>query len=542
MKKYEGNYVDLFNRKIFKAEVIVEDGKILEVNPNDNNSDFYILPGLIDSHVHIESTMLIPSEFSKLAVKNGTVAVVSDPHEIANVLGKKGLEFMILNSRQTPLKIFFSVPSCVPATGFETSGANLSATDIDELFEKHKLLVLGEMMNYPGVIFDDPEVHAKLKVAKKHNAIIDGHIPGISGDQLKKYVASGISTDHECFTIDEAFEKIKLGMKILIREGSAAKNFNELYPLITKFNKMVMLCTDDSHPDDLIKYGHINKILKMGIKQNIDVFDLLNAACINPVEHYKLPVGLLRKNDPADFIIVTNLTEFEVLETIINGNTVYSQNRFLFNTKKEKPINNFKAKKIRSEDIKITASSSKIKVIEVIDKELVTNFFTINPKIENDNIISDINNDVLKIVVYNRYFDLSVPQVAFINGFGLKAGAIATSIAHDSHNIIAIGCSDDEICNAINEVIEHKGGLCFTKNKDYYTLPLEFAGLMTQEPAENVANIYEKLNQVIKSNGSVLTAPFMTLSFMALLVIPKLKIGDKGLFDVTEFKFTNLFE
>ncbi|HOZ30688.1 MAG TPA: adenine deaminase [Bacteroidales bacterium] len=542
MKRFEGNIVDLFNRKIFKGEIIVEGNKIAQINQKDNDNDSYILPGLIDSHVHIESTMLIPSEFSKLAVKNGTLAVVSDPHEIANVLGKKGVEFMISNSKQTPLKIFFSVPSCVPATEFETSGAILSAKNIDELFEKHKLLVLGEMMNYPGVIFDDPEVHAKLKVAKKHNAIIDGHIPGISGDQLKKYVASGISTDHECFTIDEAFEKIKLGMKILIREGSAAKNFNELYPLITKFNKMVMLCTDDSHPDDLIKYGHINKILKMGIKQNIDVFDLLNAACINPVEHYKLPVGLLRKNDPADFIIVTNLTEFEVLETIINGNTVYSQNRFLFNTKKEKPINNFKAKKIRSEDIKITASSSKIKVIEVIDKELVTNFFTINPKIENDNIISDINNDVLKIVVYNRYFDLSVPQVAFINGFGLKAGAIATSIAHDSHNIIAIGCSDDEICNAINEVIEHKGGLCFTKNKDYYTLPLEFAGLMTQEPAENVANIYEKLNQVIKSNGSVLTAPFMTLSFMALLVIPKLKIGDKGLFDVTEFKFTNLFE
>ncbi|MDD3741524.1 MAG: adenine deaminase [Bacteroidales bacterium] len=542
MKKYEGNYVDLFNRKIFKAEVIVEDGKILEVNPNDNNSDFYILPGLIDSHVHIESTMLIPSEFSKLAVKNGTVAVVSDPHEIANVLGKKGVEFMISNSRQTPLKIFFSVPSCVPATGFETSGANLSATDIDELFEKHKLLVLGEMMNYPGVIFDDPEVHAKLKVAQKHNAIIDGHIPGISGDQLKKYVASGISTDHECFTIDEALEKIKLGMKILIREGSAAKNFNELYPLITKFNKMVMLCTDDSHPDDLIKYGHINKILKMGLKQNIDVFDLLNAACINPVQHYNLPVGLLRKNDPADFIIVNNLSEFEILETIINGITVYSQNRILFNTERETPINNFKAKKIKPEDIKIETSSSKIKVIEVIDKELVTNSYTTKPNIENNNIISDIKNDVLKIVVYNRYSDQSIPQVAFINGFGLKAGAIATSIAHDSHNIISVGCSDEEICNAINEIIEHKGGLCYTKNKDFYTLPLEFAGLMTQEPAEHVANIYEKLNHVIKSNGSILTAPFMTLSFMALLVIPKLKIGDKGLFDVTEFKFTSLFE
>jgi adenine deaminase len=542
MKKFEGNYVDIFNRNIYKAEVIVEDGRIIEINPNDNKSDLYILPGLIDSHVHIESTMLIPSEFSKLAVKNGTVAVVSDPHEIANVLGSEGVEFMISNSKQTPLKIFFSVPSCVPATGFETSGAKLEDTDIEYLFEKHKLLVLGEMMNYPGVIFNDPEVHAKLSVAKKHNVIIDGHIPGISGEQLEKYIAAGISTDHECFTIDEAIEKIKLGMKILIREGSAAKNFNELYPLISKFNNFVMLCTDDSHPDDLIKYGHINKILKMGIKLNIDIFDLLNAACINPVQHYKLPVGLLRKNDPADFIIVNNLQDFEILETVINGNTVYSHNRILFNTEKEKPINNFNAQKIKVENIKISPTSSKMKVIEVIDKELVTNSFTTKPKVENNNVISDIENDVLKIVVYNRYSKQSVPQVAFINGFGLKSGAIATSIAHDSHNIISVGCSDEEICNSINEIIEHKGGLCYVKNNDYYTLPLEFAGLMTQEPAEHVANVYEKLNNIIKSNGSVLTAPFMTLSFMALLVIPNLKIGDKGLFDVSSFNFTNLFE
>lgn len=542
MKKFEGKYVDIFNRKIFKAEVIVEDNQIVSITPNDNNNDCYILPGFVDSHVHIESTMLIPSEFSKLAVKNGTVAVVSDPHEIANVLGKKGVEFMISNSKKTPLKIFFSVPSCVPATEFETSGANLSSQDIDELFEKHKLLVLGEMMNYPGVIFDDTEVHAKLSVAKKHNAIIDGHIPGISGDQLKKYVNAGISTDHECFTIDEALEKIKLGMKILIREGSAAKNFNELSPLITKFNNMVMLCTDDSHPDDLIKYGHINKILKMGINQKIDTFDLLKVACINPVQHYNLPVGLLRKNDPADFIIVKNLTDFEILETIIDGNIVYSHNRILFNASKEKPINNFKAQKLFPQDIKLFPASSKIKVIEVINKELVTNSFTTSPKVENNNIVSDLQNDILKIVVYNRYSKNSIPQVGFINGFGLKAGAIATSIAHDSHNIIALGCNDEEICNAINEIIEHKGGLCYTKNKDYYTLPLEFAGLMTQEPAEHVASVYEKLNHAIKSNGSILTAPFMTLSFMALLVIPKLKIGDKGLFDVTSFKFTSIFD
>jgi adenine deaminase len=542
MKKFEGNIVDIFEKKIFKGEVCIEDGIIVAINPKDTLSKLFILPGLIDSHVHIESSMLIPTEFAKLAIQNGTVAVVTDPHEIANVLGKKGVEFMIKNSKLTPLKTFYSVPSCVPATSFETSGAILSPEDIDELFTQHNLLLLGEMMNYPGVIFDDADVLAKIAIAKKHGAKIDGHIPGISGDQLKKYVDAGISTDHECFTIDEAIEKIKLGMKILIREGSAARNFDELYPLISKFNKMVMLCTDDSHPDDLIKYGHINKILKMGLKHKIDIFDLLFSACANPVEHYNLPVGLLRKNDPADFIIVDNLEDFNILKTIINGNTVFSNNRILFSTPKTKPVNKFFASPITINDLLIKPEKSKIKVIEVIDKELITNSFTTTPKVENGNIISDIEHDILKIVVYNRYNKNSKPQIGFINGFGLQSGAIATSIAHDSHNIIAIGCNDTDICNAINEIIEHKGGLCYVKQKDFYTLELEFAGLMTQQPAQEVADIYEKLNTVIKTNGSKLTSPFMTLSFMALLVIPNLKIGDKGLFDVTKFEFTNLFE
>ena len=500
------------------------------------------MPGLVDSHVHIESSMLIPSEFAKLAIKNGTVAVVTDPHEIANVLGINGVEFMIKNAEQTPLKTFFCAPSCVPATSFETSGAIIGPSEIEELFSKHKLNVLGEMMNYPGVIFDDIDVHKKLEIAKKYNAQIDGHIPGINGEQLEKYIASGISTDHECFGIDEAIEKIKLGMKVLIREGSAARNFNELFPLISKFNNMVMLCTDDSHPDDLIKYGHINKILKMGIKQDLDIFDLLFSASLNPIEHYNLPVGTLQKNDPADFIVVKDLQNFEIIETYIDGKLVYSNNRILFNTKPEKPINKFFANKISSKDIEVKDKGKNIKVIEVIDKELITNSFTCKPKIINDNIVSNLEKDILKIVVYNRYSQTSKPQVGFINGFGLNSGAIATSIAHDSHNIIAIGCSDDEIVSAINEIVENKGGLSYVKDKDYYTLPLEFAGLMTQRPAEEVAEIYQQLNTVIKSNGSKLSSPFMTLSFMALLVIPKLKIGDKGLFDVEKFEFTDLFE
>lgn len=542
MIKYEGNIVDLFQRTIFKGQVIIDNGKIKDIIKKDTNSDLYILPGLIDAHVHIESSMLIPSEFAKLAVQNGTVAVVTDPHEIANVMGKTGVEFMIKNSALTPLKTFYCAPSCVPATPFETSGAILSTDDIDELFQKYNLLALGEMMNYPGVIFDDKDVHEKINVAKKYGAVIDGHIPGINGEQLKKYVDAGISTDHECFSLDEAIEKIKLGMKILIREGSAARNFEELYPLISKFNNMVMLCTDDSHPDDLIKYGHINKILKLGIKHKIDIFDLLISASVNPVLHYKLPVGLLRKNDPADFILVDNLNDFNIIETIIDGKPVYSNQRVLFSTKKVKAINKFVAEKIKLEDIKIAPCGKNIKVIEVIDKELVTNFFSVKPKIENYNIISDPEKDILKIVVYNRYVKGTKPQIGFINGFGLQHGAIASSVAHDSHNIIAIGCTDQEICNVINEIVENKGGLSYIKDKDYYTLPLEFGGLMTQADAGQVASFYEKLNTIIKSNGSKLTAPFMTLSFMALLVIPKLKIGDKGLFDVTKFQFTELFD
>ena len=542
MRKIEGNIVDVLNRKIIKGEIIIDNGIIKKINPKDTESDIYILPGLIDSHVHIESSMLTPSEFSKHAIKNGTVAVISDPHEIANVMGMEGIKFMIENSKNTPLKIFYCAPSCVPATDFETSGAIIDSTNIEELFKTYNLKVMGEMMNYPGVINNDPEVYKKLDIAKKYNAVIDGHAPELNGENLIRYIEAGISTDHECSTIEEAIEKIKLGMKILIREGSAAKNFNDLYPLISKFNKMVMLCTDDSHPDDLIEYGHINKILKMGLKQRVDIFDLLNAACINPILHYNLPVGFLRESDPADFIIVDNLVDFNIIETNINGNAIYSNNRLIFESIKDLPINKFNAKKISSTDLKVKDEGKKIKVIEIIDGELLTNSFTVKPKIKDDNIISDVERDILKIVVYNRYSGSSKPQIGFINGFGLKYGAMASSVSHDSHNIIAIGADDESIANAINEIVEHKGGLCYVKEKNFYTLPLEFAGLMTQEDGEKVAHFYKKLNSVIKSNGSKLTSPFMTLSFMALLVIPSLKIGDKGLFDVNKFEITDLFE
>lgn len=544
MKEFKGNIIDVFKRRIFKGKIIVDNEIIIDIVEEDNNSENYILPGLIDSHVHIESSMLIPSRFAELAIPHGTVAIISDPHEIANVLGKEGVNFMIENAKLSPLKIFYSIPSCVPATYFETSGSILSAEDIKELLNQQDIKILGEMMNYPGVIYEDEEVIKKIKYAKDCNAIIDGHIPCISGDMLKIYINSGISTDHECFTYQEAVEKISLGMKILIREGSAAKNFNTLYPLIRNFNNMCMLCTDDSHPDDMIKYGHIDKLIKKGLELELNLFDLLTVSTINPVLHYNIPVGLLRKGDYADFIVINNLKDFGVLETIINGKIVYSHGRLTIKSPKVNPINLFKASRLNSNQliVKNPENKSKLKVIEIIDKELITRSFSTLPKMSGENIVSDTQRDILKIVVYNRYSEGANPSIGFISGMGLKHGAIASSIAHDSHNIIAVGVDDVSITNAINEIIENKGGLCFVKHKDFYTIPLEFAGLMTQDDPHALSKKYEIINKQIKAAGSTLDSPFMTLSFMALLVIPELKIGDKGLFDVNKFSFTDLLE
>ncbi|MDR2836636.1 MAG: adenine deaminase [Bacteroidales bacterium] len=540
MRNIEGNIVDVINREIYAGEIIIENQKIQKIIRKETTSEIYILPGLIDSHVHIESSMLIPSEFSKLAIQNGTVGIVTDPHEIANVCGIEGIEFMINDSKQGPLKTYYAVPSCVPMTKMDKSGAILDAEKIDKIFTKHKLKVLGEMMDYPGVINKEETIIEKLEIAKKHNAIIDGHAPGLNSKEIKLYAEAGISTDHECSTIEEAIEKINLGIKILIREGSAAQNFEALYPLISKYNEMVMLCTDDSHPDELIEKGHINKIIKKGLEKNLDIFDLLTVTCINPIKHYGLEIGLLRENDPADFIVVDDLQNFNIIETTIDGKMVYSNKRILFKTKIPKQINNFKAEKIKIEDIKIKPKKEKIKVIEVIDKELITNYFTSTYKIQENNINSNINKDILKIITVNRY-ENKKPAIGFINGFGLKTGAIASSISHDSHNIIAIGTDDENITKAINEIIEKKGGLCYVKGNDYYTLELEIGGLMTTQKGEDVAKIYKELNQIVKVNGCNLTAPFMILSFMSLIVIPKFKMGDMGLFDVEKFQYVDLF-
>ncbi|MCB0806630.1 MAG: adenine deaminase [Bacteroidales bacterium] len=539
-QSFEGNIIDVVNKEIFPGVVTISNGYIKSLERKKTNSNKYISPGLVDAHIHIESSMLIPSRFAEIAVKHGTVATVSDPHEIANVLGTKGIDFMIENSKQVPFKFFFGAPSCVPATSFESSGAVIGEYEIEELLRRKDIKYLSEMMNYPGVLFDDTEVMAKLKLARKYGKPVDGHAPGLQAGEAKKYVESGISTDHECFNLEEALEKIKYGMKIQIREGSAAKNFETLIPLMKDHAGDIMFCSDDKHPDDLIR-GHMNEIVKRTINKGFDPLEVIRVATYNPIRHYDLEVGLLQPGDPADFIILDNLNDFNVLETYINGQKVAGKgNSFILPEYSEKP-NIFEAEKIEEKDIEVFDEKREIRVIKAIDGELITESFTASPLSIHGKVVSDVSRDILKLVVLNRY-QKTAPAVAFINGFGIKKGAIASTVAHDSHNIIAVGTSDEELVNAINLVIDSKGGISLTEGEINQILPLPIAGIMSDENGYNVAGKYEKLDSTAKSLlGSGLKAPFMTLSFMALLVIPALKLSDKGLFDGNSFSFTSLY-
>jgi len=534
-----GKVADLKKRKFYNAEIHVSNGVIEEVRSSDTDYTQYILPGFIDSHVHIESSMLIPSNFARVAVKHGTVATVSDPHEIANVMGVEGIDFMVQNSKKVPFKFCFGAPSCVPATPFETSGAVINADKIKALLENDDICYLAEMMNFPGVIHDDKEVLKKIQYAQLAGKPVDGHAPGLKGEGLKKYAAQNISTDHECASIKEAEEKIKQGIKIQIREGSAAKNFDHLFPLILSHPNQVMFCTDDCHPDDLIK-GHINKMASRAIAKGADLFDVLHASIVHPVEHYGLNVGLLQPGDPADFILTSDLEHFDVEKTVINGETVFENGISLIPFIDEQAVNNFQAFKISNTDIIVPAKGSKINVIIAKDGDLVTEKKQAEAKIEQNEVVSDIDRDILKIVVVNRY-QASRPVVGFVQNFNLKKGAIAGSIAHDSHNIIAIGTNDNDLVQVINAIIESKGGIAVCDGNQTNSLPLDVAGLMSREDAETVAQKYEQLNRQAKKLGSTLNAPFMTMAFMSLLVIPDLKIGDQGLFDVSKFEFTSLF-
>ena len=534
----KGNIVDILNKRIFKGEVCIENGQISAIREVNHEVENYILPGFVDAHIHIESSMVVPSEFAKIAVLHGTVATVSDPHEIANVLGVQGVDFMIENGKKVPLKFNFGAPSCVPATSFESAGAVINADDIKLMMENPDINYLAEMMNYPGVLLDDEEVLQKIEHAKNNNKPIDGHAPGLRGDDVTKYIAAGISTDHECFRYDEALEKLQKGMKILIREGSAAKNFDALIDLLPEHYNNMMFCSDDKHPDDLL-LGHINQLCERAVAKGMDIFKVLQAACVNPVKHYNLEVGLLQVGDPADFILVDNLKEFNVLETYINGELVAKNGKSFVKSVPFKVLNNFNTDIKKVADFRLASSSKKIRVIEALDGELVTNQIAADSLIVDGNLVSNTATDVLKMTVVNRYKN-ETPSIAFIKNFGIKEGAIASSVGHDSHNIIAIGVSDEAICKAVNLIIENKGGVCAVTKTTEKVVALPVAGIMSDQPAEVIGNAYAALDAMAKEMGSTLRAPYMSLSFMALLVIPSLKLSDKGLFDGNTFKFTSL--
>jgi adenine deaminase len=543
--KVKGWLVNLFKKEIIPSEVIFSAGKILEINPLKESEvpNRYILPGFIDAHIHVESSMLSPFEFARIACTHGTIATISDPHEIANVCGMEGIRYMIENSKNAPVNIFYGAPSCVPATNFETAGAIIDSKDIAELMNDNDIWYLSEVMNYPGVLNNDPELMAKIQAAKNANKPIDGHAPGLRGDLAQQYAAHGITTDHECFTLGEALDKIDAGMKILIREGSAARNYQALAPLLKSHPEKVMFCSDDKHPDELV-VGHINLLVKKAVAEGYDLFDVLKAACEHPVEHYKIPIGLLKVGDSADFILVDNLKDFNVLETYNHGVQVAKNGKCNIDFKKIIPINHFKAEKRNVEDFtyKTTSDIDKIRVIEVLDGQLITQTFIGNSTTSNGNLVSNIDNDILKIVVVNRYEKSAPIAIGFVKNFGLKKGAIASSVAHDSHNIIAIGVNDAEICKVVNVLIENQGGVAVVESESDFkqSLSLEIGGLMSVEPSEKVADLYHSLDLKTKEMGCTLKAPFMSMSFLALLVIPSLKLSDKGLFDGNEFVFTSV--
>jgi len=535
-----GNIVDIVSRKIFKGEIEVKEGRIFSIKELEDAPDCYILPGLVDSHVHIESSLLIPSRFADLVVKKGTLGVVTDPHEIANVLGEIGVDFMINDARKAPLEIRFGVPSCVPATPFETSGFKLGSNIVESLLKREEVVCLAEVMDYNGVVNDDLEVMKKIVASKKLGKKIDGHAPGLKGDDLRKYVAAGISADHECSTLEEALEKISLGMMIQIREGSAAKDFEALYPLINSHPDRIMLCTDDTHPDDLFERGHIDHLIRMGLEKGCDLMNLLRAGSYNAIKHYGLDLGLLQLGDSADFIVIDRPDSFQVKSSYMKGKCIYEDGKAFFDSHNEILLNNFYRKEIQLEDIQVESKDCDVHVMTVNDGDLLTGWTTGRPKVEQGCLVSDVDQDILKIVVMSRYSN-DKPVVGFAKGFGFMKGAIAGSVAHDSHNIIAVGTNDEDLLNALNKLISLKGAMVAFDAFDFRSVELDVAGLMSNKRGEDLLVDYSDLMEFVSKLGSDFHSPFMTLAFMSLLVIPKLKLSDKGLFDVEQFKLIDLY-
>ena len=535
----KSNLIDIIAKEIYAAEVVIENNKIISITKISETLNTYILPGFVDAHVHVESSMLVPSEFARIAVTHGTVGTISDPHEIANVLGVAGVDYMIDNANQVPFHFYFGAPSCVPATNFETAGALIDSNDINQLLARKEIVYLAEMMNFPGVINKDEEVLKKIASAKKHNKPIDGHAPGLMGDDMKHYFDAGITTDHECFGYIEASEKLQHGVKVLIREGSAAKNFETLISLLKDYPEQIMFCCDDKHPDNLIE-SHINDHVKRALKEGHDLYNVLRAASYNVIKHYNLLIGLLQVGDNADFIEINNLQDFTILKTYINGNVVAENGQSFIKSVNAPIVNNFNCSLKHAVDFKLKNESDRIRVIECLDGQLITNELCVQSYSLNGFEQSNVEHDILKIAVVNRYNDAPIAK-AFIKNIGLKQGAIASCVAHDCHNIVVVGTNDDDMCKAVNLIIKAKGGISLANGNEELVLELPIAGIMTNQAAEEVAEAYTKLDKRAKALGSKLRAPYMSLSFMALLVIPELKLSDKGLFNGKRFEFTDVF-
>lgn len=536
--KIFGKVVDIHLSQVYSAIISISNGKIESVDKSDVKKGDFIMPGLIDAHVHIESSMITPAEFAVTAIRHGTVGIVSDPHEIANIAGIDGVNFMIENGKESPFYFWFGAPSCVPATDFETAGGKIGVNEIQLLLKRKEIKYLSEMMNFAGVISDDRTVYEKIRIARDLKKPVDGHAPGLTGESLRKYISAGISTDHECSSLEEAKEKIILGMKILIREGSAARNLDALKKLFVTDPEKVMLCSDDIHPEMLEK-GHINKLVSKLINEGYNIFDVVRSCTMNPINHYGLEAGLLRPGDSADFIIVDDPGKMNIRETWIHGEKVYDNGNVNFRTSGSEKINNFNCSEIDLSDISVTRKGSRIRVIEAFNGELLTGECLADAG-KSEYVTSDPSEDILKIVVKDRYND-QPPSIGFVKGFGIKKGAFASSVAHDSHNIICVGADDDSIVSCMNEIVRLKGGLAVSSEGNIKSLQLNIGGIMSDKSCSNVANKYRKLTSMVINQGCSLSAPFMTLSFMALLVIPSLKISDRGLFDVNKFSFISLF-
>lgn len=531
----EGNIVDVLTGEIFPGRIGHEGGVITSVERTPGPFRSFLVPGFIDCHVHIDSSLLCPSRFAEAAVPHGTTAVVTDPHEIANVLGVPGIAWMREDAACAPFRVFFTAPSCVPATPFETSGATLGPAEVEKLLAEDDVVALGEVMNYHGAIARDPDVMAKIRAARVSGKPIDGHGPLLAGNALREYLSLGISTDHECTGAAEAFEKHDLGMRILVRDGSAAKNLAALAPFARMHE--FLLVTDDILASDLLA-GHLDTRLATAVSLGVEPLHALRAATIRPAEHYRLPLGAMAKGRKADAVRVADLSSFAVEEVYIGGTLVAAGGAAAFAPRPVPMPGAIRIAPKGADDFALPASgrSAKVRVIRVIPDEIVTGSETADLRVEHGRVVPDAGRDVLLISVVNRYREAPVAS-GFVSGFGLKTGAIASSVAHDSHNIIAVGTNPGDMAAAVGAIVRESGGLAACGGGSATVLPLPLAGLMSGDPPRDVHERLERLHAAACGMGCVLPRPFMTLSFLSLLVIPRLKIGDRGLFDADAFRF-----